>query len=398
MNEVLKKSDELAYIFFKNKAYELAAQQAEISLTMDPLNPGLFFNAAKCHYHNCNYEKAIDYIRAVLLFQPENEDAKRDLALYLSWTGSQEESIDILKSLIQDDRTKFNLGWYELQKRNLQKGFELLECGRNIDCWGSGNQAPIDKWNGELITGKRLLVLSEGGYGDEIIFLRFLLSLRDMGVSVSFKPSPSMTDVFKRIDGIHVVEEIENYDCFDVWAPLMSLPYLMKTKKVTGGPYLKPDHEYVQKWEQIIKGDFKIGIRWQGGHLYEYHQRRTLPVNDLIETVNGYGQLYSLQKESDEPCPDNVIDLKDQLDTWEDTIAVISLMDLVITSCTAIAHIAGALGKKAIVIVPVLSYFTWAVPGSKTDWYDSVHIIRQTNPTDWKEPISKLKEDLKWRQ
>jgi ADP-heptose:LPS heptosyltransferase len=101
-----------------------------------------------------------------------------------------------------------------------------------------------------------------------------------------------------------------------------------------------------------------------------------------------------LQKDSDEPCPDGVIDLESQLETWEDTIAVISLLDIVITSCTAIAHIAGALGKKTIVIVPVLSYFTWAVPGSQTDWYDSVHIIRQTNPTNWDEPLDKLKKYL----
>lgn len=391
MNEVIQKSDELAYIFFQNKAYELAARQADISLTLDPMNPGLLFNAAKCHYNNQDYNKAIDYIKTTLMFKPNHIDAKRELALYLSWIGEHEEAVEILKELPQDDRTKFNLGWYELTNGNFQKGFELLECGRPINCWGSGVQAPIDKWNGKLITGKRLLVVSEGGNGDEIIFLRFLLQLRDMGVAVSFKPSDAMYDVFKRIEGIHVIKEIETYDCFDVWAPLMSLPYIMKIDGVTGNPYLKADPDYVKKWKQIIKGDVKVGVRWQGGRLYEYHQRRTLPTEDLVESIQGYGTLYSLQKDSDKDCPEQVVDLEDQLESWEDTIAAISLMDLVVTSCTAIAHIAGALGKKTIVIVPTLSYFTWAVPGTKTDWYDSVKIIRQTDPTNWNQPIGQLK-------
>jgi hypothetical protein len=66
-------------------------------------------------------------------------------------------------------------------------------------------------------------------------------------------------------------------------------------------------------------------------------------------------------------------------------------MDLVVTSCTAIAHIAGALGIKTIVIVPILSYFTWATPGLKTDWYDSVYVFRQIDPTNWNFPIKHLK-------
>jgi tetratricopeptide (TPR) repeat protein len=394
MREILQQSDSLAKFFYENKVYDLASKQAEITLAMDPLNPGIIFNAGRCHYHNGNYEKAIDYMNTVLMFDPHNESAKREVSLYYSWIGNHEKSNEILKSLPQDDRTKFNLGWYELMKGNIKKGFELIESGRNIKCWGSDPQAPIEKWTGELITGKRLLVLSEGGNGDEIVFLRFLLSLVKSGIAITFKPSKAMYPVFKRINELHVVDEIKDYDCFDCWAPLMSLPYLMKIDNVNGEPYLKVNPEYVKKWEQTINGDYKVGIRWQGGRLYEYHQRRTLPVEDLLSSVQGCGELYSLQKDSDEPCPDGVIDLESQLETWEDTIAVISLLDIVITSCTAIAHIAGALGKKTIVIVPVLSYFTWAIPGSKTDWYDSVHIIRQTNPENWNEPLDKLKKYL----
>jgi tetratricopeptide (TPR) repeat protein len=395
MREILQQSDNLAKFFYENKVYDLAARQAEITLAIDPLNLGLFFNAGRCHYQNADYEKAIDYMKIVLMFQPNHEAAKRELSLYYSWMGEHEKSLELLKQLPQDNRTKFNLGWYELTQGNIKRGFELIENGRVIKCWGSNRQAPIDQWDGSLEEGKHLLVLSEGGCGDEIIFLRFLLSLaKTARMNITFQPSQQMYDVFKRIPEIKIVDEIKDYDCFDYWAPLMALPYLMKIEKMHGLPYLKANPEYVKKWEQIIKttGKKRIGIRWQGGRLYEYHQRRTLPVGDLYDVIRDTGDIFSLQKDSDEPAPEGAIDLEDKLETWEDTIAVISLMDMVITSCTAVAHIAGALGINTIVIVPVLSYFTWAVPGIKTDWYDSVQILRQIDPSNWDYPIKTLKE------
>ena len=392
VNEVVQRSDELARIFFENKVFDLAVKQSEITLVLDPLNPSLFFNAARCHYYNFNYDKAIEYIRVALMLDPNNENSKRELSLYLAWIGKNDESVEILKSLPQDQRTKFNLGWYELRKGNIKEGFELLECGRNINCWGANLQFPLKKWNKTNIAGKKLLVVNDGGAGDEIIFSRFLKGLTSIGAEVTVKPSKELKSIFERFKYIQVVEEID-YDDYDYWIPSMSLPFAMGVRAISGKPYLTPDQKYVDKWSQIIDSDkLKIGIRWEGGDLYEYHQRRTLPVNYLVSKLKYSGELYSLQKSSKDDCPDGVINLEEKLESWEDTIAVISLMDTIVTSCTATAHIAGALGKKTIVIVPILSYFTWAVPGSKTDWYDSVYIIRQTNPYDWDEPIKELKK------
>jgi tetratricopeptide (TPR) repeat protein len=387
---LVQRSDELAYEFFQNKKYDLALKQTKISLLLDPENPKLFFNVAKCYYYNQEYNKAIDYMNKLLEMDPNNENAKREVALYLSWLGKHEESINILKTLPDNDLTKFNFGWYELRKGNLQKGFNLLEYGRNIKCWGSNIQLPLKKWNGNDISGKKLLVVNEGGVGDEIIFLRFLSDLVRDGIDVSVKPSKEMMPVFNRI--INTVDETVDLNEFDYWIPSMNLPSAMKINSVSGSPYLTPDDSYVKKWkEKIGTSGLKIGVRWEGGDKYEYHQRRTIPINDLVSAISK-GQLYSLQKNSKDKCPNKVINLEDQLETWEDTIAVISLMDVIITSCTAVAHISGALGKKTVVIVPTLSYFTWAVPTTKTDWYDSVKIIRQTNPYQWTEAIETLKQ------
>ena len=384
-NELLQISDVLAYKLFINKMFDEALIQAELTLRLDPLNPKLHFNAARCAYYCNKYEKAIEHMNIALLFE-ESEDYKRELALYLPWIGKEKEAIEILNKLPKDPRTKFNLGWYEMKKGNYFEAFKLIENGRMLNCWGSNIQLPIPRWDGSDIRGKKLLVVSEGGVGDEIIFARFVIDLVGEGVDVSVATNETSKCIYDNMNLKTV--NIDDFQDFEYWIPSMSLPYIMKKNDVGHKPYLKANEKYVEKWkEKISINEFNIGIRWQGGKLYEHDQRRTIPSRLLAESLDGLGNLYSLQKDSDESCPRNVIDLEDELESWNDTIAVISLMDVVITSCTSIAHIAGALGKRTIVLVPILSYFTWAKEGKKSDWYDSVEICRQNDPNSWVEPV-----------
>ena len=398
-NEVIQMSDNLAYIFFQNKLFELAHQQSKITLSLEPLNPNAHFNAARCCYYVSKYDKAIEHVKIAMMLDGNNiEGYKRELALYLPWVGEDKAAIEILKSLPQDPRTKFNLGWYALKQNNIKEGFKLLENGRLINCWGSKTDLPIPKWDGSDIRGKKLLIVNEGGVGDEIIFFRFALQLRDHGVNVSILPTQPLFPVFSRTPGINLETSMDNYKNYDFWVPSMSLPFVMKTEKISGSPYLQPNQSYVDKWKKKIDTqNLNIGVRWQGGKLYEHDQRRTLPADYLANNIKRRYpsfNFYSLQKESDEKCPEEFINLENELQSWEDTIAVISLMDVVITSCTSIAHIAGALGKKTFVIIPIVSYFTWAKDGNKTDWYDTVTLFRQPNPYFWNVPIDQAVDQL----
>jgi len=107
--------------------------------------------------------------------------------------------------------------------------------------------------------------------------------------------------------------------------------------------------------------------------------------------------LYSLQRD------DNLVDglpfadLRDQIKTWEDTASVIAGLDLVITSCTSVAHLAAALGVETWVIVPVLPYYVWAVPGDRSAWYRSVRLFRQATYGDWTAPLAAVSEALRER-
>ncbi len=90
-------------------------------------------------------------------------------------------------------------------------------------------------------------------------------------------------------------------------------------------------------------------------------------------------------------------DLRDQLKSWEDTASILKGLDLVITSCTSVAHLSAALGVETWVIVPVLPYYVWSVPGEKSVWYDSVRLFRQTTYGDWSAPLIAVSQALKER-
>jgi len=385
-DQFIQMSDQLAYQFFQNKVYDLAYKQSEITLAMDPLNKKIRFNTAKCAYYTSLYEKAIEYMNICLMLDTEWEDAKRELALYLPWVNKKKEAFEILQTLPKDNRTIFNLGWYNLSDGNFLKGMECLEHGRNIGCWGTKNiQFPTPEWNGESIEGKKLFIITEGGIGDEIIFARFFRQLKQMGAEIFVKCTETTKLIFNRMDEVSFVTTKDMYPIHDYWVASMSLPVKLKLNKVTGESFIKPSAKYVEKWKSKLDlGDFNIGLRWEGGQLFEHDQRRTLPVKKLSSRLKG--KLFSLQKETVKTkTPSNVQDL--ELETLEDTLAVISLMDIVITSCTCIAHLAGAIGKKTYVIVPIVPYFIWSGDGNKSDWYDSIEIFRQKDSLNWDEPI-----------
>ena len=147
----------------------------------------------------------------------------------------------------------------------------------------------------------------------------------------------------------------------------------------------------------IAKGKLKIGIRWAGNLEFEAGQFKTMDVNLLVK-LNKYGQLFSLQKGSrSKQLPHNfdVYDLKDELTSWDETLAIISNLDLVVSSCTSIVHMAGAMNIPCLVLTSIIPYFTWAVQERTTDWYSSVKLFRQKKLGDWSAPFIELEDYIK---
>ena len=301
-------------------------------------------------------------------------------------------------------RHSFNRGWFLLQQGDYQKGCQLLENGRFISVYGSGplkTDAPIFNPEQHDIKGKSIIISLEGGYGDEIIHARFAQSFKQQGASkVYLAAAPEMVSVFKRIPGVDdvILRNAADTVQHDYWVPGFSAGWVAghTFENFPGKPYMSPLQASVDIWKNLINSDkVKVGIRWAGNPKFEHQQFRKFP-EAFMTNLAKYKelQIYSLQRDHNIiQLPEGVTDLQHFLLSWEDTMACIANLDIVITSCTSIAHIAAAMGKETWVTPPILPYHTWAYgsPENTTSpYYECVKLFRQEEAGKWNTTFQKL--------
>jgi len=407
----IKQIDELAKTAFDIKDYPLAVKLAEkmVNILQDPKAKYDATDNLIISYAHANYpEKALELIEKQEKIVPNDRDRELKKAYSLFLMGRRDEAEAILRKNLESpyltEKVKteinFNLGTYELYKDKFQEGlYRFLIYGRKMGNWNKP-ALPYTMWNGEDISGKTLIILAEAGIGDEFINVRFIKHLKDRGITPYWRTSREDLHEIYEYNGVSLAKNnIE--DCF--WCHSMDLPILLKLEysDLWYGPYLKPKPTDIP---DIFTGDsYKIGLRWQGNIHYDNDLHRGLCLSDLMNTVNSVDAnttLYSLQRD------DGVEDLQgvsgiiplhnDTLNTFNETLNVISKLDIVITSCTSIAHAAAAMGKRTIIFTPLSAYYTWCNSwGEKSPWYgDNVTILRQVTPRSWAEPLERLKELL----
>jgi hypothetical protein len=288
-------------------------------------------------------------------------------------------------------RAQFNRAWYMMMRGDLLEGLKLLDSGRWEKVFGDP-PLPTSKpiYRDEDLQGKYVLICSEGGLGDEIINARFVKDFADKGAKVTITCDPTLASVFSRLEGVSAVighrRTPEVYH--DFWVPGMSAARVLNYtyEKLTGAPYLSANPIYVDKWKKYFYANnikAKIGLRFYGNPKFEHEQHRRFPL-ELLEQAVGTRPWLNLQLEKTN-LP---------LEGWEDTLAVISLLDLVITSCTSVAHASAAMGKETWVITPVLPYYIWALPGATSPWYKTVRLFRQEKFGHWESVFQNIKRAL----
>jgi hypothetical protein len=322
------------------------------------------------------------------------------------------EQLEAMKHELPGDaplRHAFNRGWFLLHHGKLQEGMQHLEAGRHIGVYGSGRldtSKPI--WNGrDSLEGKIVIINLEAGVGDQIISARFATEVMARGGETIFCTHPSLFGLLKRIPGcrdcITLNELRATYH--DYWIPGFSCSWLFghEFSNLPNEPYIRGNDNSIDLWKDILKVENrkpKIALRWSGNPKFEHQQFRKFPPQKLIglSDIDSL-QFYSVQRDTDlVELPDHVRDLQHFLISWEDTAACLANMDLIITSCTSIAHLAGAMGLPTWVIVPILPYHVWAYGGDHSPWYqETTRVFRQKKFGEWDEVFDEVRQALKDR-
>lgn len=413
--------DDVSKCFFKIKDYDSSIKYGEkgISIASSPQQMYVMRqNLTNVYNHNNMPEKALRYVKAseAVLEHDIDRDFEKAYAYFLM--NRKQDAAKLLREKLNDptltdeqrEKTEFNLGTYDLIDGNLQQGLKRFLLSDLRGTCSFLNQKHdnygLPKWNGVASPGKNLLIIAEAGIGDELINIRFVKKLEQLGLNViwlTLRNRPDLAAIYN-LNGITSFSDIRQVpkefleNC--KYTPSMHLPIHLNVqyKDLWNGAYVTnlPTH-LDTKWDELLDSDkLKIGVRWQGNPEYDQDLHRSIPLNEILAHISGDDQLYSIQRDTGlEQLTDDLIDLSSELTTLTDLFVCISKLDLVITSCTSIAHISSAMGKHTIVIVPISCYYVWCNPDNKNTWYgENTKIFYQQKPRSWKEPLLEMEQYL----
>ena len=358
-------------------------------------------NIIRAHLNLNQPKEALVYIDINEREEPGDHPNLMDKAMAYFLLDRKVEGENILRSILTEPHTEdvdfsvnFNLGTYDLRNGNFKEGLRhVLLDGRKLNIWHEFKFPREQLWEGNPILGKTILLCAEGGIGDEIISIRFMKHFKDVGMNpIWMTDRKDIADIFNRC-GFQTSPNLKEIPKDWLWTYSMPSPtYLdLDEDDLWYGPYLKPLNS-TPKLPNT--GKKKIGIKCMGNPKYDQDLHRTIPFEELIDSIPEDYEIYSFHIDENFEHP-RLIQLKDKIKTWDDTLDYLSQMDIVVSSCTSLIHAAGAIGKESIVIVPILTYYTWAKLGNTTKWYgDNLTILRQTEYNNWKSPLLELKNML----
>ena len=341
-------------------------------------------------------------LETVLAVQPEATDALNSLAAVFQDLGQPELALETLTRALALDPTvpqiRWNLAMTQLVLGDYANGWNNFE-SRWDGCdslKGAYRMPKHQAWRGESLQGRRLLLWAEQGFGDTLQFIRFAKNAADQGAVVSIEVQPELATLARTAPGVSaVIPHGQSLPPYDFHCPLMSLPHflrLLPTVSASHGttPYLFARPANVETWRGRLNGHggLKVGLAWAGrsrsysAELIAVDARRSFSLKALEPLLHIPGcSFFSLQKPGTVAAP--VHDYSSEWTDFADTAAFVTNLDLVITVDTAVAHLAGALGKPVWLLNRYDTCWRWLLGRSDSPWYGTVRQFRQAEPGAW---------------
>ena len=359
----------------------LRAAAAAVSLATGPARLDPLIELARVQVDRDESDAAAESFLAALAIDPEHAPAHLGLGQVLLGRGD------------------FASGWIEYEWRN-----KLPEARAQVP------KISAPAWNGMTMPRGRLLVVCDQGFGDAMQFSRYLPIVAERVRELVVACGPELSSLIARVPGVaQCWQRWADIPGFTAWVLASSLPYLLGTRADTipPAPYLTADPERVSNWDDKLRdlanGRRRIGLFWSGRPTHPNNPRRSLSFASLAPIVAAAAVqdcfLVSVQKDlspSDEAAltRDGVHNVSADLTSFDETAALLTTLDLLITVDSAVAHLAGALDRPACVLVPRPADWRWLRDREDTIWYRSLRLYRQPKPGDWRTPIEAVANDL----
>ena len=415
-------------------------------LVREPSHPDALHLLGVIHAQRGQPETAVDLISRALKVRPDVADAHSNLGAALTATGALDEAIASLQIALQlnpnlpgahnnlgkalfnqgriseaieafskaaslnpdDPKSHANLALAYLLLGDFPRGWREHEWRLKIPAIVGGRQFSVPQWDGRNLDGQTILLHPEQGFGDIIQFARFVPEVAARGGRVILECPPELFRLFRGFPYVaQLVQSGGPLPHFDVQCPLLSLAGVLNITAETipcRVPYLRPDRELVQRWgERFDAGDqrLRVGLAWAGRPNQVNNRNRSmgLPQFAPLASVESIA-FFSLQKgdaaaqAAQPPTGLRFVDWTADLADFADTAAMIENLDLVLTVDTAVAHVAGAMGKRVWVLLPWIPDWRWMLERTDSPWYPSMRLFRQAKMGDWADVLQRVAASL----
>ena len=402
-----------------------AIEYYEKALVKNPNNFSLY-NMLGHLYSTCYQdkfkEKQIEYLEKAFSLAPNNRIVVKNLAYVYGKFGEIQKADEFYSKLLYLSPTHSDLhayGAYLVKHQRFSEGFKFLQHRFQKEDLGYTSFPQIfnnkkKRWNMKVdIKDKHVLVHFEQGFGDSIMFVRFVKQLQEKCAKVSLVVQNGLIELFKGSNlGVDIYQENElskiNYDYY---IPMMDLPILCETKPNTiplAGGYLKVSRAKVNAYRKEYINDnnkLKIGIAYEGT-LASKETDRDIPLEFLhplmmMPRVEVYSfQVDDLTNQMDRiPDEANMVRLGKTFKNWEDTAAAMKCMDLMVTTDNGVMNLAGALGVKTFALFNKITEWRWfQTEGNDIAWYKSVRPFQTPTSKAWEVPVIQIIEEVRKMQ
>ncbi|MDO6385648.1 tetratricopeptide repeat protein [Uliginosibacterium sp. 31-12] len=398
-----------ANVLFDLRRFDEALHALDAALALRPGYADALFNRANCLRASGRCEDALAAYDALLLLQPAHAEALNNRGAACETLGRFEEAIASYQRAREVEpqhvMAHLNEGLCHLLRGDLERGWPLYQWRWQApEARLNDRPLPAPRWDGQTsLAGRSILLLSEQGLGDCLQFCRYARQLEALGARVILETWPPLARLLARAEGVaEIALRDEVRPTPDYCVPLLDLPGLLGSTLENLPPPapLTADLTRRQYWRDMLgkiaaSQHPRIGLVFSGNPRHSNDHKRSIALAKLQTLLEHPANWLCLQpeiRESDLPAfaISGLSDLRTELTDFEETAALISELDLVITVDSSVAHLAASLGCPTWLMLPAKPDWRWLLGRADSPWYPSMRLFRQTVPDDWSGVIEEI--------